>query len=72
MGEVVKHKSNQLKGQLKMKEKHKKSKVRLIKINMMNSLLVTKEEIDQLKLKIEEKKALVAAKQLRVEEKKSC
>src|SRR5437667_396901 len=37
-----------------------------------NGLLVTKEEIDQLKLEIEEKEALVAAKQLRVEEKKSC
>ena len=54
-----------------MKEGHKKSKVRLVKINMTNGLLVTKEEIDQLKLEIEEKEALAAAKQLRVEEKKS-
>ena len=72
MGEVVKHESNQLRGQLKMKEGHKKSKVRLVKINMTNGLLVTKEEIDQLKLEIEEKEALAAAKQLRVKEKKSC
>ncbi len=72
MGEVVKHESNQIRGRLKMKEGHKKSKVRLVKINMTNGLLVTKEEIDQLKLEIEEKEALAAAKQLRVEEKKSC
>ena len=57
---------------MKIKKQYKKSKVRLIKINITNGLLVTKEEIDQLKLKIEEKEALAAAKQLRVEEKKSC
>ena len=55
MEEVIQYKSNQLRGRLKIKEGYKKSKVRLIKINMINGLLVTKEEIDQLKLKIEKK-----------------
>ena len=43
-------------------KRYKKSKVKLVKINMPNGLLVTKEEIDQLKLEIEEKEALAAAK----------
>lgn len=71
LGAVVKHEADQLKGRLKMKEGHRKSRVRLVKVNMSNGILITKEEIDQLKLELEEKEAKAAEKQLRAEEKKS-
>src|SRR5438046_9523018 len=38
---------------------------------MSNGILITNEEIDQLKLELEEKEAKVAEKQLRAEKKKS-
>jgi hypothetical protein len=70
MGAVVEHEAKQLRGRLKMKDGHKKSRVRLVKVNMSNGILITNEEIDQLKLQLEEKEALAAEKQLRAEAKK--
>ena len=55
MGAVVQHEANQLRRQLKMKEGHKKSRVRLIKVNFLKGKLVSKEDIDQMKLEEEEK-----------------
>jgi hypothetical protein len=48
-----------------MKDGHKKNRVRLIKDDMSNGMLITKEEIDQLKLQMEKKEALEAAKQVK-------
>jgi len=70
MGAVVKHESNLLKRRLKMKDGHKKSRVRLVKVDMSNGILITKEEIDQLKQVLEEKEAELVQKQLRAEAKK--
>ena len=56
---------------MKIKDRHKKNKVRLVKVNMSNGILITNEEIDQLKLELEEKEAKAAEKQLRAEKKKS-
>ena len=70
MGAVVKHESNLLKRHLKMKDGHKKSRVRLVKVDMSNGILITKEEIDQLKQVLEEKEAELVQKQLRAEAKK--
>jgi len=56
---------------LKIKDGHKKNRVRLVKVNMSNGILITNEEIDQLKLELEEKEAKAAEKQLRAEKKKS-
>jgi len=39
-----------------MKEEYKKSRVRLIKVNFLKDKLVSKENIDQMKLEEEEKK----------------
>ena len=71
MGAMVEHEAKQLRGQLKMKDGHKKNRVRLVKVNMSNGILITNEEIDQLKLELEEKEAKAAEKQLRAEKKKS-
>src|SRR5204863_5640966 len=54
-----------------MKDRYKKNRVRLVKVNMGNGILITNEEIDQLKLELEEKKAKAAEKQLRAKKKKS-
>ena len=54
-----------------MKDGHKKNRVRLVKVNMSNGILITNEEIAQLKLELEEKEAKAAEKQLRAEKKKS-
>ena len=70
MGAVVKHESNLLKRCLKIKDGHKKSRVRLVKVDMSNGILITKEEIDQLKQVLEEKEAELVQKQLRAEAKK--
>ena len=70
MGAMVEHEAKQLRGQLKMKDGHKKNRVRLVKVNMSNGILITNEEIDQLKLELEEKEAKAAEKQLRAEKKK--
>ena len=70
MGAVVKHESNLLKRRLKIKDGHKKSRVRLVKVDMSNGILITKEEIDQLKQVLEEKEAELVQKQLRAEAKK--
>ena len=56
---------------MKIKDRHKKNRVRLVKVNISNGILITNEEIDQLKLKLEEKEAKVAEKQFRAEKKKS-
>ena len=69
---IVKYESNLLKKHLKMKDGHKKSGVRLVKVDMSNGILITKEEIDQLKQVLEEKEAELVQKQLRVEAKKLC
>ena len=69
LGAVIKREADQLKSQLKMKEEHKKSRVKLAKVNMSNGLLITKEEIDQLKLDLEEKETKAAEKQHRAKEK---
>jgi len=53
-----------------MKEGHKKSRVRLVKVNLSNGRLLSQEDIDQLKLEEEEKEAKAAQKQLRAEQKK--
>jgi len=71
MGEVVKHEADQLRKRLKIKEGHKKSRVRLVKVNLSNSRLLSQEDIDQLKLEEEEKEAKAAQKQLRAEQKKA-
>ena len=68
---VAKHEANQLRGELKMKKGHKKSRVRLVKVNMTNGLLVTDEEINQMKLEEEEREEKAAQKQLRAKQKKS-
>ena len=47
-----------------MKDGHKKNRVRLVKVNMSNGILITNEEIDQLKLELEEKEAKVAESNL--------
>jgi len=70
MGAVVKHESNLLKRHLKMKDGHKKSRVRLVKVDMSNGILIAKEEIDQLKQVLEEKEAELVQKQLRAKAKK--
>ena len=70
MGAVVKHESNLLKRHLKIKDGHKKSRVRLVKVDMSNGILITKEEIDQLKQVLEEKEAELVQKQLRAEARK--
>src|SRR5438876_230488 len=67
MRAMVEHKAKQLKGQLKIKDGHKKNRVRLVKVNMSNGILITNEEINQLKLKLEKKEAKVAEKQLKAE-----
>ena len=54
-----------------MKKRHKKSRVRLMKVNMTNGLLVTNEEINQMKLEEEEREEKAAQKQLRAKQKKS-
>jgi len=72
MGAVVKHESNLLKRRLKIKDGHKKSRVRLVKVDMSNGILITKEEIDQLKQVLEEKEAELVQKQLRAEARKLC
>jgi hypothetical protein len=54
-----------------MKGGHNKNRVRLVKVNMNNGIFIVNEEIDQLKLQMEEKEALAAEKQLRAETKKS-
>ena len=54
-----------------MKDEYKKNRVRLVKVNISNSILITNKEIDQLKLELEEKEAKVAEKQLRAKKKKS-
>ncbi|KAI9867006.1 MAG: hypothetical protein M1813_000404 [Trichoglossum hirsutum] len=46
IGTVVQHEANQLKGRLKMKDRHKKNRVRLIKDDISNSMLIIKKEID--------------------------
>ena len=71
MRAMVEHEAKQLRGQLKMKDGHKKNRVRLVKVNMSNGILITNEEIDQLKLELEEKEAKAAEKQLRAKKKKS-
>ena len=53
-----------------MKKGHKKSRVRLIKVNFSKSKLVSKEDIDQMKLEEEEKEEKAVQKQLRAEQKK--
>jgi len=53
MGAMVEHEAKQLRGRLKMKDGHKKNRVRLVKVNMSNGILITNEEIDQLKLELE-------------------
>ena len=53
-----------------MKEGHKKSRVRLIKVNFSKGKLVSKEDIDQMKLEEEEKEEKAVQKQLRAEQKK--
>ena len=70
MGAVVKYESNLLKRHLKIKDGHKKSRVRLVKVDMSNGILITKEEIDQLKQVLEEKEAELVQKQLRAEARK--
>jgi hypothetical protein len=65
MGAVVQHEAYQLRGQLKMKDRHKKNRVRLIKDDMSNGMLITKKEIDQLELQLEKKKTLEATKQVK-------
>ncbi|KAH0562435.1 hypothetical protein GP486_002874 [Trichoglossum hirsutum] len=64
MGAVVKKR-------LKMKNGHKKSRIRLQKVNMSDGILITNEEIDQLKLELEQRETLATEKQLRAEAKKS-
>ena len=46
MGAMVEHEAKQLRGRLKMKDGHKKNRVRLVKVNMSNGILITNEEID--------------------------
>ncbi|KAI9859401.1 MAG: hypothetical protein M1813_006738 [Trichoglossum hirsutum] len=46
IGAVVQHEANQLRGRLKMKDEHKKNRVRLIKDDMSNGMLIIKKEID--------------------------
>jgi hypothetical protein len=70
MGAVVRHEADQLRERLKMKDGHKKSRTRLQKVNMSDGILITNEEIDQLKLELEQREALDAEKQLRAEIKK--
>jgi hypothetical protein len=70
MGAVVRYEADQLREHLKMKDEHKKSRTRLQKVNMSDGILITNEEIDQLKLELEQRKALAAEKQLRTEIKK--
>ena len=41
MGEVVKHEADQLRKQLKIKEGYKKSRVRLVKVNLSNGRLLS-------------------------------
>ena len=41
MGEVVKHEADQLRKRLKIKEGHKKSRVRLVKVNLSNGRLLS-------------------------------
>jgi len=45
---------------LKIKKKFKKSRVRLIKVNITNNLLVTNKKINQIKLKEKKKEKKVA------------
>ena len=71
MGAVVQHEANQLRGRLKIKEGHRKSRVRLVKVNMSNGRLLNQEDIDQLKLEEEEKQAEAVQKQIRAEGKKA-
>ena len=71
IGAVVQHEANQLRRLLKMKEGHKKSRVRLIKVNISKGKLVSKEDIDQMKLEEEEKEEKAIQKQLRAEQKKA-
>ena len=54
-----------------MKERHKKNRVRLIKVNFSKGKLVSKENIDQMKLEEEEKEEKAIQKQLRAEQKKA-
>jgi len=53
-----------------MKKGYKKSRVRLIKVNFLKGKLVSKEDIDQMKLEEEEKEEKAVQKQLRAEQKK--
>ena len=71
IGVIVEHKVKQLRRQLKIKDRYKKNRVRLVKVNISNGILIINKEIDQLKLELEEKEAKVAEKQLRAEKKKS-
>src|SRR5205809_6724598 len=64
MGAIVEYEAKQLRGRLKMKDGHKKNRVRLVKVNMSNGILITNEEIDQLKLELEEKEAKAAENNL--------
>ena len=70
MGAVVQHEAKQLRGRLKMKEGHKKSRVRLVKVNLSNGRLLSQEDIDQMKLEEEEKESKAVQKQLRAKAKK--
>ena len=45
---------------MKIKKKFKKSRVRLIKVNITNNLLVTNKKINQIKLKEKKKEKKVA------------
>ena len=69
-GAIASHEVQYLKRQLQMKAGHKKDRVRLVKHDMSSGILITKEEIDRLKLEIEEKEAKAAKKQLKAKDKK--
>ena len=54
-----------------MKKGYKKSRVRLIKVNFLKGKLVSKEDIDQMKLEEEEKEEKAVQKQLRAKQEKA-
>ena len=56
---------------MKIKEEHKNSRVKLIKVNFSKGKLVSKEDIDQIKLKEEEKEKKAVQKQLKAKQKKA-
>ena len=46
MRAIVEHEAKQLRRQLKIKNRHKKNRVRLVKVNITNDILITNKEID--------------------------